>query len=182
PIAEDIEDEDRSMRREPPMTDGEPRSRVPLILAAAVIALAAIGWLIWRASNDRDATPAIVAEDTAASTAPDTVVEPAAPAPGLAATPPAHDYGVIRKGTRAIRKFDIANNTDEPITIDVARSACRCLYYEYDVLIPPRAKQTVSVTVDGAKAKSGELQESIKVSARSDPAVATTVRLSATIQ
>ena len=185
PIADEVEDDDeRSMRTEPPMTE-EPRSRVPLILAAAVIALAAIGWLIWKASNDRGATPAIVAEDTAAptSTAPDTVVEqPAAPAAGLAANPPAHDYGVIRKGTRATHRFEIANNSDEPVTIDVARSACRCLYYDYDALIPPRAKQTLTVTVDGAKAKAGALQENVKVSAKSDPAVATTVQLSATIQ
>src|SRR5688572_15892979 len=53
PVAAEV---NRPLRRteELPMGDAEPRSRVPLIIAAAVIALALIGWLIWRASSDRD--------------------------------------------------------------------------------------------------------------------------------
>jgi hypothetical protein len=185
PIAEEVEP--RMQLDDLPMGEAEPRSRVPLILAAAVVALALIGWLIWRASSDRgDAAPTIVTENgTSAplSTAPDTVTEPApAAASELVATPPSRDYGVIRKGTRAIRQFEIANNSDDPVTLNVARSACRCLYYKHAPVIPPKAKETLTVTIDGAKAKAGDFRETLKLSAKSDPTVATTVEVTATIQ
>src|SRR5688500_6204759 len=93
------------LRRDPelPVSEPEPRSRVPLILAVALIALALIGWLIWRASSDRGGG-AIVETDTSATvaTATDTAIEEPVPPPtALAATPPSQDYGVIRKGTRS---------------------------------------------------------------------------------
>lgn len=174
------------LRREPdlPIGEPEPRSRVPLILAAALIALGLIGWLIWRASSDRG-EGAIVDTDTNAtvSTAPDTAIEePPAPQSALAATPPAQDYGVIRKGTRAVRQFEITNSSDEPLSVDVARSSCRCLYYEHAPVIPPKAKETLTVTVDGAKAKAGELRELVKITKKTDPTVSTTVEVNATIQ
>jgi hypothetical protein len=184
PIAEEDEP-----RRTPELPEGkaEPRSLVPLILAAALIALALIGWLIWHASSGRGRTPAIVETETTnavVSTAPDTAVEepPAPVASALAASPASHDYGVIRKGTRAVRQFEITNNSDEPLSLTVARSACRCLYYEHAPVIPPKAKETLTVTVDGAKAKAGELREVVKISKKTDPAVATTVEVNATIQ
>ncbi|MFL6247616.1 MAG: DUF1573 domain-containing protein [Thermoanaerobaculia bacterium] len=174
------------LRREPelPVSEPEPRSRVPLILAIAIVALALIGWLIWRASSDRGKDQIVETSTSAAvSTAPDTVVEePAAPPSALAATPASHDYGVIRKGTRAVRQFEITNNSDEPLSLDVARSTCRCLYYEHAPVIPPKAKETLTVTVDGAKAKSGELREVVKITKKKDPTVATTVEVNATIQ
>ena len=183
PIAE--EDEPRGMA-ELPEGEAEPRSRVPLILAAALLALALIGWLIWRASSDRGEAPAITETDTNAvvSTAPDTAVEepPAPVASALAASPAAQDYGVIRKGTRAVRQFEITNNSDEPLSVSVARSACRCLYYEHAPVIPPKAKETLTVTIDGAKAKAGELREVVKISKKTDPTVATTVEVNATVQ
>jgi uncharacterized protein (DUF2141 family) len=94
---------------------------------------------------------------------------PVTPAPkpkvaSLKIDPATQDYGTIRKGTRAVRQFQITNNSDEPISIEVARSACRCLFYEYQSLIPPKAKETLTVTVDGAKAKAGVLRENLKVS------------------
>ncbi len=174
------------LRHEPelPMNGSEPRSRVPLILAAAVIALALIGWLIWRASSDRG-QETIVETDTSAtvSTAPDTAVEaPPPPAGALAVTPASQDYGVIRKGTRAVRQFEIANTSDEPLSFEVARSTCRCLYYEYEQLIPPKAKETLTVTVDGGKAKAGDLREALRINKKGDPTVSTTVEVHATIQ
>jgi hypothetical protein len=187
PMAE----EEEQAQNDLPLGEEEPRSLVPLIIAAAVIALAIIGWLIWRASSDRGAAVPVIAESgTSApvSTAPDTSVEEApvpAPTPaarGLTARPRTHDYGTIRKGTRATRQFEIANTSDEPITIQVARSACRCLYYEHSPVIPPKAKETVTVTVDGAKAKAGDLHETLKVSAKSDPSIATTIEVTAKVQ
>lgn len=175
-------------RDELPLGEEEPRSRVPIILTAAVIALALIGWLIWRASSDRGAAPVISETGTSApvSTAADTSVEePPAPAPAtgiLAVTPPSHDYGTIRKGTRATRQFEVANSGNDPISILVARSACRCLYYEYAPVVPPKAKETITVTIDGAKAKAGDLHETLKIAAKKDPTVATSVEVRAKIQ
>jgi hypothetical protein len=187
--AASLDDGEPSMRDDLPPGEEEPRSRVPLILAAAVIALALIGWLIWHASSDRRAAAPVIAESgTSApvSTAPDTAVEePPTPAPAasiLAVTPPSHDYGTIRKGTRATRQFEVANRGNEPVSITVARSACRCLYYEYAPLVPPKAKETITVTVDGAKAKAGDLHETLKITLRKDPTVETSVEVRAKIQ
>lgn len=165
----------------------EPRSRIPMIIMAAVLALAVIGGLIWWASRDRreEGTP-IVEESTttpvtAVSTAPDTALEEVA-ITGIAAAPRAHDYGVIRKGTRATRQFEVTNNTEEPLSLVVSRSTCRCLFYEHAPVIPPKAKENVTVTVDGARAKAGDLREAVKLTSKSNPAIATTVDVTATIR
>lgn len=184
PIAEEVEE---LTPGDLPMGEEEPRSRVPLILAATLVALVLIGWLVWRASSDRGAAPEVIAESTAGdtsveetTTAPTTTI---APATGpLAAAPPSHDYGVIRKGTRATRQFEIANNSAEPVSIAVDRSTCRCLYYEHAPVIPPKSKESLTVTVDGAKAKAGELRESVRVKLKNDPTAATTVEIRAMIQ
>lgn len=170
-------------------------SRVVLIVAAALIALAVIAGLVWMASRDRS-KPGEVVEDTTTTatttaatnttvTAPATVAEEttaAAVGDVLSATPASHDYGTIRKGTRATRQFEVRNSGEEPITIAVARSACRCLFYEYRSLVPPKGKETVTVTVDGARAKKGALRESVKVTAKSDPSIATSLEVTANIQ
>lgn len=189
PIAQPVE---RLQRRtaELPMSAGEPRSRLPLILGATVIVLALIAGLMWwRNSKSGGEEGAIIAETgttAVVSTAPDTAVEDTpAPIPAdgaLTATPPAHDYGVIRKGTRAVRQFEITNNSDEPLSVAVARSTCRCLYYDHAPVIPPRAKETLTVTIDGAKAKSGALSESLKIAKKTDPAVTASVEVQAVIQ
>lgn len=161
-----------------------PASRLALIGAATLVALVAIGWLIWKASSSRGADSTTVVEEqpvqtTALETAAPEAVEPPT---ALTATPATQDYGVIRKGTRATRQFQIANDTDEPVTIQVARSACRCLYYQHAPVIPPNASETLTVTVDAAKAAAGPLEESLRITARSDPSLATTVELTATVR
>ena len=181
-----------------PETDVEPPSRLPLILGGAVIALVILAGLAWWASSDR--TPGAIVEErpgvtdtgatdtagagdvTATESATTAGATAAVVSEGLAATPPSHDYGTIRKGTRATRQYEIANNSDEPVSIVVARSACRCLYYEHARLIPPKAKENLTVTIDGARAKAGELRETVKITAKSDPTVGTTVDVIATIQ
>jgi hypothetical protein len=155
-------------------------ARLILIIAAGVLVLAVIGWLMWRASVDERPVTPIVTE-----TAPVTNTEPITPAPAptaLAMEPPVHDFGTIRKGTRAARQFEVANNTDQPVSINIARSACRCLYYDYANVVPPNGRETITVTLDGAKAPAGALQESIAVSARRDPSVATSFLVKATIR
>ncbi|PYQ31895.1 MAG: hypothetical protein DMF56_02000 [Acidobacteria bacterium] len=163
------------------------RSPLVLIVVAALLALAAIAWLIWKPGSDRNKANAIAdrpAATTSASstTAPSTVVEQPAVVSVLTATPASADYGTIRKGTRATRQFTVRNESEQPVTMQVGRSACRCLYYEYVALIPPKAKETVTVTIDGARAKAGTLHESVKVTAKNDPSVATSFDVTANIQ
>ena len=157
------------------------RSRLLLIAAAALIALAAIGWLIWRASDkpgkgkvEQPVATTVAEQETATAAAP-------AGRP-LVVTPDSIDYGVLRKGTRVTRQFEIANNTDEPLSPQVSRSTCRCLYYEHAPVVPPKAKESLTVTIDGAKAKPGPLLESIRVTSKSDPSVVTTFDVTATVR
>jgi hypothetical protein len=172
-----------------PQTAAEPRSRLPLIIIVTLLALAAIGSLIWWASKkDAPAAGTVVEETTApTSTAPVTETEQAtaevtAASDALTVTPKSHDYGVIRKGTRATRQFEVANHTDQPITMVLARSSCRCLFYEYQALIAPRGKESVTVTVDGARAKAGALRETVRVTSKTDAGAATSFEVIATIQ
>jgi hypothetical protein len=175
---------------ESPATQAGAGPRVLLIIGAALVALVLIGWLIWRASSDRPpATSTVVDDTTTTSTAAeDTETMSTAPATiapvadVLAVAPASRDYGLVRKGTRVTRQFEIANNSEEPVTISLARSACRCLYYEHSPVIPPKAKESVTVTVDGAKADAGTLRETIRVTAKSDPSVGTSFDVIATVR
>jgi hypothetical protein len=167
--------------------------RVLLLVGVVIIALALIGWLVWRASSNGSAATGTVTEETATTattdtatdepetttTAPATVAEVAQP---LSISPASRDYGLVRKGTRVTRQYEIANTSDEPLSITLARSACRCLYYEHAPVIPPKAKESITVTVDGAKAKAGTLRESIRVTSRSDPSAGTSFDVIATVQ
>jgi len=164
--------------------------RVLLMLVIGLAVLGVIGWLIWRASSDKKAgTPQVIEQppsttnsDTA-STAPGTLA-PVPVAASIRIAPEVADYGVIRKGTRAVRQFEITNLTSTPLTISVARSACRCLYYEYDtkVKLAPKAKEALTVTVDGARAKAGDLNESVAVTSKDDPNATGTIGVRATIK
>jgi Protein of unknown function (DUF1573) len=169
--------------------------RVAIILTLAVVGLALIGWLIWRASSDRPAAGAIVEETTATAPATETTATAAdtvddapdtatiAPASAvMRVTPPSHDYGLVRKGTRATRQFQFRNGSEEPVTIAVSRSRCRCLYYEYESLVPPKATETITVTVDGAKAPAGTLRESIDITSKSGGPAGTSFDVIATIR
>jgi len=158
------------------------RMSLALIFVAALIALAAIGWLIWRASSDRDEPGTVVATTAPATVTEDATIAPAATVETLTASPRSADYGAIRKGTRATRQFEVTNSSEQSVSIQVARSTCRCLYYEYVELVPPKGKETITVTIDGARAKAGSLQETVKVTAKSDPAVATSFDVIATIR
>lgn len=166
------------------------RKRLILIAAAALVALAAIGWLIWKASGRPDT--GTVVEEPASTTAPatatagtaaeDAPVTPARGARPLTVTPDSIDYGIVRKGTRVTRQYEVVNNGEEPLAFQVERSTCRCLYYEHAPVIPPKAKETLTVTIDGAKAKAGPLLESLRVTAKSDPSIVTTFDVTATVR
>lgn len=176
----------------PPVLDGSDemaastQTRLIGIILGGVIVLGFIGWILWRASSDGRANSPAAAERTAVTetAAPETDITPATPliAEALSAEPPVHDYGIIRKGTRAARQFEIANSTDTPVTIQVERSECRCLFYDYASLVPPKGKETITVTVDGAKGKAGNLSESITVSSKADKTIGTTLQINAVIR
>jgi hypothetical protein len=166
---------------------GGGKSRLAIMLLAGLLVLGAIGWLVWRGSSDRKPDGVVI--DTAATTDtapipdPDTTTTIAAPiASELAMTPAVQNYGTIRKGTRATRQFEINNRTDAPITVSVSRSTCRCLFYEYVELVPPKGKESVTVTIDGARAKAGELRETVKVTSKKNPSVTTTFNVEAEIR
>lgn len=169
-----------------PATSGVPR--VALIIAVGVVVLALIGWLLWRASGERPAGTTI-RERTDTAPVTETAGAPVTPAPKpvvaatkLTVTPPIHDYGVIRKGTRAVRQFQVTNNGDQALAIEVARSSCRCLYYDYAGTVAPHAKESITVTVDGAKAKAGALHETLSVTAKKDPAATASFDVNAMIK
>jgi hypothetical protein len=163
-------------------------SRMLLMLVIAVAVLGIIGWLIWRASSDKKSTTPQVIEQPPSTTSPDTTTTPAvtpvAAAASIRIAPEVADYGTIRKGTRAVRQFEITNTSTTPLTISVARSTCRCLYYEYDtkVKLAPKAKEALTVTVDGARAKAGALNESIAVTSKDDPNATGTIGVRALIK
>jgi hypothetical protein len=162
-------------------------SRMLLMMLIAVAVLGVIGWLIWRASSDKKTTTPQVIEQPPSTTSPDTtaaVTPVAAPAASIRIAPDVADYGTIRKGTRAVRQFEITNNSSTPLSITVARSTCRCLYYEYDTKakLAPKAKEALTVTVDGARAKAGALNESIAVSSKDDPNATGTIGVRAVIK
>jgi len=170
-----------------------PASRVAIIIIGGVIVLAAIVFLIWRGS-ERKGTTAVVeapsatqtADTAASSTTPEVIpaaTQTTAPAAStLKLTPLIADYGVIRKGTRAVRQFEAFNNGTAPITIQVARSSCRCLFYDYHDKVAPQKKETITVTVDGAKAKAGTLTERIDVTSVKDSSMTASFQISATIK
>lgn len=171
------------------MVPGASAPRVVLMIAFAIVALAVIGWLIWRASSDRKATPATDSvveqpvETTAASTPePGTVAPVNTVADTLRIAPPSNDYGLIRKGTRATRQFEVTNTTDEPVSIAISRSTCRCLYYEHAEVVPPKGKESITVTIDGARAKAGTLRETVRVTSKKDPSIAASFDVTATIR
>ena len=163
-------------------------SRVLLIVIAGLLVLGLIGWMIWRASSDRKAPSAIiersptstVAESTASREAAP-VAEPEAPS-GLKVKPATADYGTIRKGTRAVRQFDVTNISKTALTLEVVRSTCRCLYYDYHPKIAAKGHETITVTVDGARAKAGTLDEQVKVKTKEDSSAGATLGIHAVIK
>ncbi|MDP9360803.1 MAG: DUF1573 domain-containing protein [Acidobacteriota bacterium] len=165
-------------------------SRVLLMLVIALAVLGIIGWLIWRASSDHKPAPAQVIEQPASTTNAGTAgtgavrTAPVAAVPSIKIAPEVADYGIIRKGTRAVRQFEITNTTATPLSIVVARSTCRCLYYEYNTKskLPAKGKEALTVTVDGARAKAGTLEEQIAVTSKDDPNANGTIGVRAMIK
>jgi len=181
---------------ESPPRAASPASRLALIVVGGLVVLVIIGWLIMHASDRRGKKTVPVTETTSTAITPAAGTEPpVTPAPTttvavatgpatLKVTPILVDYGVVRKGTRQVRQVEVVNSGAAPVVIEVSRSACRCLFYEYDgkSSLVPKKKETITVVVDGGKAKAGALDEKIVVSAKNDPAVSATFNVRATVR
>jgi hypothetical protein len=76
----------------------------------------------------------------------------------------------------------VTNTGDTAMEIAVTRSACRCLFYDYNGKLPAKGQETITVTVDGARAKVGALKEQVDVHAKKDPSVRAAFTVQATIQ
>jgi hypothetical protein len=160
-----------------------------MIVVAGVVVLGLIAALIWYASRDRGKAKPVMTETTAVvsdtATPATAAPQPVAPPPGAAAlsvAPAIADYGTIRKGTRAVRQVDVTNTTDRQLDYTVSRSECRCLYYEYSGKLAPKKKETLSITVDGGKAKAGSLAETLTIAAKKDPSVTASFQVTANIK
>ena len=140
-----------------------------LVVLAAIFILGVVGLFAWnwiRGDAEPEAPAAIVEpSESEAVIEPDPVAQEVA----LSASPDQQSYGELRRGTRAVRQFEIENHTDETLPISVLRSNCRCLWFEYADTIPPRGTTTLTVTVDGAKAPEGTLRETIQIVSKTDP-------------
>ncbi len=159
--------------------------RIALILGMAIVVIALLAFFVWKYGGEprSDKAPAVQAiEDSTAPGAEQPSAATTPPRPALQATPEAQDFGVIYKGTRVAKSFDVTNNTDRNVTIQLERSKCRCLWFEYDGAIPAGGSVTVSVSVDGGRVEPGLLSEAIVITTRDAPRVATEVQITADIR
>jgi hypothetical protein len=161
-------------------------ARVMLIALAGIAVLAILGFFVWRASSHSKEPDRIVEQRPAATTAvqeqPPPVASTAPPDSLLRIVPASADYGTIRKGTRAVRQFEITNGGTAPLPIRASRSNCKCLFYEYAGQISPKKKETITVTIDGAKAKRGPLDETVQVSSKNDQTMTASFSIHAVIK
>lgn len=159
--------------------------RIVMIVGLAVVMIAVLGLFVWKFSGDRPAPaepakPAVVAEPPK-----DVPVTPAPepnPASTLAVSPQQQDFGTVAKGTSEVRTFELVNRGTKPLTIEVARSRCRCLWYDPPKSLPAGGRGTLTVRVDGAKAPAGLLAESIEISAKGVPDAVAVIEVTADVK
>jgi Protein of unknown function (DUF1573) len=196
--SEPVTEPQRYVEEEPAPSGGG--GRTLLIVVVGLLVLGAIGYLIWRASRERrpgtSTTTSTVVEQPVTPATSDTIAPATAPpaaatvvpvtvpasAGSLKITPALADYGVVRKGTRAVRQFEATNSGAAPIDIQVARSACHCLFYAFNSTIAAHGKETITVTVDGAKAKPGTIDEQLAVTSKKNPSVSATIEVRAVVK
>jgi hypothetical protein len=164
----------------PPDEEGSRRALPTILIALATLFIAGVlGLLAWNWIRGGEPEPTAIVESSERE--PAFEPDPLPQDPILSATPDQQSYGELRRGTRAVRQFEIANNTDETLPITVLRSDCRCLWFEYADTIPPRGTTTLTVTVDGAKAPVGTLRETVQIVSKTDPPVTIAVEVVAEI-
>ena len=156
--------------------------RTALILIVAVLAIAVFAFLVQRSRHKNAGSGAssdTIVTESSSSTSPARPIErtttppvsavPATPASVITVTPASADFGVIRKGTRAVRQFQLVNHSDSALDLFVERSTCHCLFYEYGKSVAAKGKETITVAVDGARVRNGVLNETVKITSKKDP-------------
>ena len=176
-------------------TEAAPQNnRAIILLLVGLVALSAFGLLGWRYLRRQDGGKAgepAAASTTTESTADSRIVETphaastdraAVAADGLLVTPANLSFGKVRKGTRIVKKFQIANNSSEPLTISAGRSQCHCLWFQFASKVPAGSKVPLSVTLDGARAKKGAVNETITMSSKEHPDEKSTFGVTANVE
>jgi hypothetical protein len=161
--------------------------RLALMVGVALIVLIALAFLVMRGFRNKPRAETRVAEtQTATTTTTTTTVAPVTPvveeSGAIGVSPSSHDFGTIRKGTRAVRQFKLENHSDAPVSVAIARSKCRCLWFDFDEKIPAKSSTILAITVDGAKAAAGNLAETVEISNKKDKTEKATIQLSALIE
>lgn len=163
--------------------DSPLRALAIVLIGFLVVALS--GYFFWRYLQGRPAGRSDPAAATVSSTSPEetaTLREIAPePAAGFTIAPPSQDFGRIRRGTRATRQFELTNNTDAEIPLNVSRSNCKCLWFEF-VALPPGGSSTLTVTIDATRAPKGTLRETVTVWSKTDQKVSENLEVTAVIQ
>ncbi|HEY5611805.1 MAG TPA: DUF1573 domain-containing protein [Thermoanaerobaculia bacterium] len=157
--------------------------RTALILAIGIFVLAILGYFIYRYAFAEEPLsrpePEIVDRPVITETTGSVVPEPTSL---LSVSPATVDVGTVRKGTRVVRQVEVNNTSAKEMPIQVERSACRCLWFEYPTKLQPHETATLTVTVDGARASSGPLREEVNILVRDDPTTSASFQLTANVQ
>lgn len=158
-------------------------TRIVIILSLAIVLIVVLALFVWKFGSDSRAETKEISKPAAAVGVPD---KPAAAqkVPAITASPEAQDFGVVYKSTRVAKTFEVFNNTDDDVTIEIERSNCRCLWFDYPNgrVIPVGGQLEISVAVDGSRASAGVLSETVVISTIEPPRVATEVIVSAEIR
>lgn len=164
--------------------------RVALIIGLAIVILGVLALFVWKFSGDRPPAGKPEPETTATASPGATPAddEPVTPAPEpkpeslLGVAPQQQDFGVIAKGTSAVRTFELSNRGKSALTLDISRSKCRCLWYDPPRELPAGGRGTLTVRVDGSRAPAGPLAESIEITAKGEPRAVVVVEITADVK
>lgn len=161
------------------------RPRLLSIVLVGVVVLAVLGWLAWTLlgkMGGADKATVASTETVTDSTASSSAVATETAESTLTIDPETADYGVVKKGTRVAKSFTVRNNGDAPLTLDISRSTCRCIWFDMDGPVPPQSTRQLGVIVDGARTKAGKLEETITIRAKEQPDLETTLTVSAEVR
>jgi len=160
------------LRTEPGRVAIEPEpnalGRIVLILFMALILMSLLAFFVWKYGGEPRAEPAPTMPAATAEASPEPV-----PTPDLTISPEAQDFGIVYKGTRVAKPFEVTNHSDRDLTIEVERSECRCLWFDYARQIPAGGTITLTVAVDGGLATPGLVSEAVVITSTEQPRVAT---------
>ncbi len=167
-----------------PMTRRPAGSRTFLMVLLAVLLIVILGgiiyWTTGPSSPEEESAAALVAEPATASET--TAREPEPEPAKLAIQPDHHDFGAVKKGTRTVAGFTLTNMTDQPLRIAIDRSNCRCLWYDYPASIPAHESVPLQISIDGARADQGPVEETVRIFSKSDDAFSAEVKITGEIR